>query len=123
MKVIHHGGKDTVTGSCHELFYSAKQSILIDCGQFQGKDVRPLKVGFPVHQITALVITHAHIDHIGRIPWLLASGFSGPIMCTEATAELMPLMLDDGLKLQLGMKKKNRACGDKVIFFLLYDQC
>lgn len=109
MKVIHHGGKDTVTGSCHELFYSAKQSILIDCGQFQGKDVQPLEIGFQVHQITALVITHAHIDHIGRIPWLVAAGFSGPIICTEATAELMPLMLGDGLKLQLGMKQKNRA--------------
>ncbi|MDB1122400.1 MBL fold metallo-hydrolase RNA specificity domain-containing protein [Vibrio algarum] len=108
MKVIHHGGKDTVTGSCHELFYSPKRSVLIDCGQFQGEDVKPLAIRFPVHQISTLIITHAHIDHIGRLPWLLAAGYSGPIYCTAATAELMPLMLDDGLKLQLGMKRSNR---------------
>ncbi|WP_375752288.1 MBL fold metallo-hydrolase [Vibrio sp. HN007] len=107
MRLIHHGGKDKVTGSCHELRYN-KQSILVDCGQFQGKDSKPLDIDFPVKHIQALVVTHAHIDHIGRIPWLLAAGFKGPIICTHATAELIPLMLDDGLKLNLGMKKVNR---------------
>lgn len=107
MQVIHHGAKDSVTGSCHE-FRAAGMAILIDCGLFQGKDARPSEVDFPVKQIDALVLTHAHIDHIGRIPWLLAAGFSGPIYCTEATAELVPLMLEDGLRLQLGLNHKQR---------------
>ncbi|WP_337240073.1 MBL fold metallo-hydrolase, partial [Proteus faecis] len=56
--------------------------------------------------VDALILTHAHIDHIGRLPWLLAAGFKQPIYCTAATAELVPLMLEDGLKLQLGMSPK-----------------
>ncbi|MDW2095463.1 MBL fold metallo-hydrolase, partial [Vibrio sp. 1866] len=58
--------------------------------------------------IKALVLTHAHIDHIGRLPWLLGAGFKGPIYCTKATAELVPLMLEDGLKLQLGLNYHQR---------------
>ncbi|WED22026.1 MBL fold metallo-hydrolase [Vibrio sp. JC009] len=107
MHLIHHGAKQTVTGSCHELTVDSL-SILIDCGQFQGKDTQSLDIDFPVKHIQALIVTHAHIDHIGRIPWLLAAGFKGPIYCTPATAELIPLMLDDGLKLALGMKKVSR---------------
>ncbi|MDG3086945.1 MBL fold metallo-hydrolase [Vibrio hannami] len=107
MHLTHHGGKNTVTGSCHELRYE-NHSILIDCGQFQGKDSKPLDIDFPVKHVQALIVTHAHIDHIGRIPWLLATGFKGSIICTPATAELIPLMLDDGLKLNLGMKEVSR---------------
>ncbi|HCG6789366.1 TPA: MBL fold metallo-hydrolase [Vibrio parahaemolyticus] len=111
--VIHHGGKHTVTGSCHELKL-ANGSLLIDCGLFQGKDLSfggrnaSLNIEFPTDQIKALVLTHAHIDHIGRLPWLLAAGFKGPIYCTQATAELVPLMLEDGLKLQLGLNYHQR---------------
>ena len=108
MKVIHHGGKASVTGSCHELFFGSQSSFLIDCGQFQGEDSKSLEVTFSVKHICALILTHAHIDHIGRIPYLLAAGFNGPIYCTAATAELVPLMLDDGLKLQLGLSKGQR---------------
>ena len=54
------------------------------------------------------MLTHAHIDHIGRLPWLLAAGYKGKIYCTHATAELVPLMLEDGLKLQLGLNKIQR---------------
>ncbi|BBM65843.1 MBL fold hydrolase [Vibrio alfacsensis] len=111
--VIHHGGKHTVTGSCHELKLSFG-SILVDCGLFQGKDIQfggrntSLNIEFSIRQVKALVLTHAHIDHIGRLPWLLAAGFKGPIYCTKATAELVPLMLEDGLKLQLGLKYHQR---------------
>ncbi|MCA0935185.1 MBL fold metallo-hydrolase [Vibrio alginolyticus] len=111
--VIHHGGKDTVTGSCHELKLP-KGSILIDCGLFQGQDLSyggrnaSLDIEFPVDHVQALVLTHAHIDHIGRLPWLLAAGFKGSIYCTQATAELVPLMLEDGLKLQLGLNYQQR---------------
>ncbi len=111
--VIHHGGKHTVTGSCHELKLS-NGSILIDCGLLQGQDLNfagrkaSLDIEFPINNIQALLLTHAHIDHIGRLPWLLAAGFKGPIYCTQATAELVPLMLEDGLKLQLGLNYQQR---------------
>ncbi|SDH74517.1 metallo-beta-lactamase family protein [Vibrio xiamenensis] len=107
MQVIHHGGKDTVTGSCHELVLDCG-SVLVDCGQFQGHDAKLLEIDFPIEHIKALIVTHAHIDHIGRIPWLLAAGFKGPIYCSHATAELIPLMLDDGLSLQLAMGRSKR---------------
>ncbi|HHP0481236.1 TPA: MBL fold metallo-hydrolase RNA specificity domain-containing protein [Vibrio campbellii] len=113
MQVVHHGGKHSVTGSCHEL-QLPKGSILVDCGLFQGQDAltngqkRSLEIEFSVHRIKALVLTHAHIDHIGRLPWLLAAGYKGKIYCTHATAELVPLMLEDGLKLQLGLNKAQR---------------
>lgn len=115
----HHGGKLGVTGSCHELSINSngnKQGILIDCGLFQGKDAKDkngndkkLDIEFPISHLKALILTHTHIDHIGRLPWLLAKGFKHPIYCTPATAELVPLMLDDGLKLQLGLNKGQRA--------------
>jgi Cft2 family RNA processing exonuclease len=56
---------------------------------------------FPVDHIKALIVTHAHIDHIGRIPYLLAAGFKGPIYCTQATAQLLPFMLEDAVKIGL----------------------
>ncbi|MBA5764211.1 MBL fold metallo-hydrolase [Vibrio sp. 404] len=105
MEFIHHGGKNTVTGSCHELRVD-DQAILIDCGLFQGADERSLEIEFETEHLTALLLTHAHIDHIGRVPWLVGNGFHQSIYCTEATAELLPLMLEDGLKLQLGLNKK-----------------
>lgn len=105
MQILHHGGKDTVTGSCHELRADG-MSLLIDCGLFQGKESAQAELNFSVEHIDALIVTHAHIDHIGRIPWLLAAGFRGPIYCTPASAELIPLMLEDGLKLQLGLNRQ-----------------
>jgi metallo-beta-lactamase family protein len=111
--VLHHGAKSTITGSCHEVKLG-NTAILIDCGQFQGDDANgknPLAIDFPVKHIKALIVTHAHIDHIGRIPWLLAAGFKGKIYATPATCELIPLMLEDGLKIQ-GINKHLR---DSVI--------
>ncbi|USD65129.1 MBL fold metallo-hydrolase [Vibrio sp. SCSIO 43136] len=105
MRVIHHGGKEGVTGSCHELQLGGR-SLLLDCGIFQGAEAdKSLVINFPISHVQALVITHSHIDHIGRIPWLIAAGFNKPISCTPATADLLPLMLDDGMKLQLSLSK------------------
>lgn len=104
MNITHHGAHHSVTGSCHEL-HLGKSSLLVDCGQYQGADVteETTSVGFSIRSIEALIVTHAHIDHVGRIPWLIAAGFSGPIYCTPATAELLPLLLEDGLRIQLGL--------------------
>ncbi|USD60263.1 MBL fold metallo-hydrolase [Vibrio sp. SCSIO 43140] len=108
--VTHHGGKNSVTGSCHELTIHG-DGLLIDCGLFQGNDAvnKSLEIEFKISHICALVLTHAHIDHIGRLPWLLAKGFQGPIYCTYATAHLVPLMLDDGLRLQLDLTRVQRS--------------
>ncbi len=105
MKIIHHGATDGVTGSCHQLFWHDNRSILIDCGLFQGAEqsadghhAGQMEIEFPVQGIDALLLTHVHIDHAGRIPWLMAAGFNGPIWCSEATAQLLPLVLEDALK-------------------------
>lgn len=94
-----HGGTSGVTGSCYELRVSPETGILIDCGLFQGADERPLEIDFPVDHIKALLVTHVHIDHVGRIPYLLAAGFDGPIYCSEASAQLLPLVLEDAVKI------------------------
>ncbi|PSW11223.1 MBL fold hydrolase [Photobacterium rosenbergii] len=108
MNVIHHGAYNGVTGSCHELQWQ-QYGILVDCGLFQGEEApKVLDIEFPVTHIQALVITHCHIDHIGRIPWLLAAGFRGLIYATEATAALLPLMLEDSLKIQLSLNERQR---------------
>jgi len=121
----HHGATSGVTGSCHELslkmgsdekrsrfssdpdldFASksegAHHGILIDCGLFQGQDEgrEDLTIDFPIDHIRALVVTHVHIDHVGRIPYLLAAGFEGPIICSEPSAVMLPEILEDALKI------------------------
>ncbi len=94
-----HGGITGVTGSCYELRISQESGILIDCGLFQGADERPLDIDFPIEHIRALLVTHVHIDHVGRIPYLLAAGFAGPIYCSEASVHLLPLVLEDAVKI------------------------
>ena len=106
MDIKHHGAVNGVTGSCHELFIDDRHSVLIDCGLFQGAETskdgasfEQMQVEFPINQVQALFITHCHIDHVGRIPYLFAAGFDGPIYCTKPTAELLPLVLEDALKI------------------------
>jgi metallo-beta-lactamase family protein len=107
MRITHHGAHEGVTGSCHELHFTEKRSVLIDCGLFQGLDARNHpnpEIDFPLDNVDALLVTHVHIDHIGRIPYLLQAGFNKPIYCTRPTAKLIPLMLEDAIK--LGMTRK-----------------
>ena len=106
MQIHHHGAVDGVTGSCHELRLDDDSGLLIDCGLFQGaetspagKDAQHLEIEFPVEHLRALVVTHVHIDHVGRIPYLLAAGFGGPILCSQPSAVLLPLVLEDALRI------------------------
>jgi metallo-beta-lactamase family protein len=105
-QIKHHGAVNGVTGSCHELTLENGDSILIDCGLFQGAETSAsgsrfdqLTIDFPVQKIKALIVTHVHIDHVGRIPYLLAAGFNGPIICSEPSAQLLPLVLEDAIKI------------------------
>lgn len=111
MEIIHHGAVTGVTGSSHELVLDRYSSILIDCGMFQGAEAPEnqnsnSQISFPVDTLCALLVTHCHIDHVGRIPHLIAAGFKGPIYCSEATAILLPLVLDDALRMGITRNRK-----------------
>lgn len=111
ISILHHGAVQGVTGSCHELLVD-DLGLLIDCGLFQGDEAHDsasssqLAINFPVEHIKALVVTHVHIDHVGRIPYLLAAGFKGPIICSEPSALLLPEVLADALKVGVTRDKQ-----------------
>lgn len=99
MQISFHGAAGDVTGSCH-LLHVGGQQILIDCGMFQGsrrlheENAEPF--GFDPAQINLLLLTHAHLDHCGRIPLLVKQGFRGRILTTAGTVDLAKLVLQDG---------------------------
>ncbi len=103
MKIQFHGANRDVTGSCHMLEVSGKR-ILIDCGLYQGgreideDNAEPF--GFEPDSIDYLLLTHAHLDHCGRIPLLVKRGFQGEIITTSASRELAKLILLDSASLQ-----------------------
>jgi metallo-beta-lactamase family protein len=112
-EISHHGAVRGVTGSCHELRLAGGPGMLVDCGLFQGAETSgtgagadALKIDFPIEHIQALVVSHVHIDHVGRIPYLLAAGFRGPIVCTEPSAKLLPLVLEDAMKMGITRDKR-----------------
>jgi metallo-beta-lactamase family protein len=117
MHIQHHGAVNGVTGSCHQLHINSNHSVLIDCGLFQGAETaggasaEQLSIDFDISTVQALIVTHCHIDHVGRIPYLLAAGFTGPIYATEATAALLPLVIEDALKVGVTRNKTMiKAC-------------
>ncbi|GAB4550162.1 MAG: MBL fold metallo-hydrolase [Rhizobacter sp.] len=103
MKINFFGAADAVTGSRH-LVEIGSQKILLDCGMFQGyKTLRQRNWSpFPVppKEIDAVVLSHAHLDHSGWLPALVRDGFSGPILCTQATRDLAEVLLLDAAHLQ-----------------------
>ncbi|KPL64978.1 MULTISPECIES: MBL fold metallo-hydrolase RNA specificity domain-containing protein [Pseudomonas syringae group] len=102
-KLVHHGAIETVTGSCHQLCMDAVNHLLIDCGSVQSAENSGVTgFGFSPASIRALLLTHVHNDHVGRIPELLASGYKGPIICSEPSAHLLPLVMEDILGIQFG---------------------
>lgn len=102
MKISFHGGAREVTGACY-LVETGKTKFLVDCGLFQGcdecADLNFEEFKFDPREIDFVVITHAHIDHIGRLPKLVKSGFSGKIYSTAPTFDIAKLLLEDALSL------------------------
>ncbi len=103
MKLSFHGAAGGVTGSCH-LVECAGRKLLIDCGMFQGgrenEEENAEPFGFDPRDIDFLLLTHAHLDHCGRIPLLYQRGFRGEIITTPPTRELTRLVLLDAARLQ-----------------------
>lgn len=104
MKVKFCGAAGTVTGSCHLLTLDSGFKILLDCGLYQGYDEAFDDFNkewlFDPKEIDVLVLSHAHIDHCGRIPKLVKDGFKGRIICTHATRDLCSIMLVDSAFIQ-----------------------
>lgn len=98
MKIIPHGAAQEVTGSCHEIQFADKR-VLLDCGMFQGSRresaVKNTQFSFEPTDIDAVVLSHAHADHVGRIPLLHKRGYRGKVYCTYATKDLANIMLQD----------------------------
>ncbi len=98
MKIKFCGASSGVTGSCH-LLTTENHKILLDCGQFQGGKAQEAlnwePFPFEPSEVECVVLSHAHIDHCGRLPLLVKRGFTGKIYCTDATADLLDVMLKD----------------------------
>ena len=104
MTISFHGAARTVTGSKHIITLNDGRKILLDCGMFQGMgaetDELNSNFGFDPKEISILLLSHAHIDHTGLIPKLVKEGFTGKIVCTEATKELTEILLRDSAEIQ-----------------------
>ena len=122
MKIQFCGASTGVTGSCH-LITTDNHRILLDCGQFQGGKAQEAmnyeEFPFDPAEIDCLILSHAHIDHCGRIPLLFKRGFKGDIYCTDATADLLGVMLKDSgyihEKEAEWKNRKNERAGRPVI--------
>ena len=100
MKLFFYGADQCVTGSCHCLEVNGKR-ILVDCGLQQGRDeLDNGELPFAPNTIDYVLVTHAHIDHTGRLPLLVRQGFNGQIWTTRITARLMEIMLTDSAYIQ-----------------------
>lgn len=122
MKIKFCGAATGVTGSCH-LLSTENHKILLDCGQFQGGKAQDAlnEEPFPFDpaEIECVILSHAHIDHCGRLPLLVKRGFRGAIYCTDATADLLEVMLKDSgfihEKEAEWQSRKNERAGRKPV--------
>ncbi|MCU0307643.1 MAG: MBL fold metallo-hydrolase [Thermoleophilia bacterium] len=111
------GGAGTVTGSCH-LIELGGSRVLVDCGLFQGSEalarLNDDPFGFDPAEVDAVVLTHAHLDHSGRLPLLVRRGFRGPVHALPATRDLCEHLLADTVKLRHEDAERDRRKGRPV---------
>ncbi len=126
MKIRFLGAARTVTGSCFHLISNGLQ-VLVDCGMYQGRnadEINRMPFSYDPEKIDYLILTHAHLDHSGLIPKLIASGFRGRILTTTATADLVEIMLYDSAHIQEKdaewLTKKSFRSGKDEVFEPLY---
>lgn len=114
MKVTFYGAASEVTGSCYYI-QSEKANILVDCGMFQGKEQEEnnQELLFDPKEVDIVFLTHAHIDHIGRLPMLVKNGFYKTIIAVEQSAKLVQLMLEDSAKIQEQKEKEAEKNSEK----------
>ena len=127
--VTSYGAAGVVTGSCHLLSIEHGPRILIDCGMYQGReeDRNYSAFGFNASEIDYLLVTHAHLDHVGRIPKLVKEGFNGAIYTTAATRDIAEIILLDSAKImkedfETNFKKAQRRGKEKDVREPLYDE-
>ena len=123
MKITSHGAAEAVTGSCH-LLEVANEKLLIDCGLFQGgaaleaRNLSPLP--FDPASLSQVLLTHAHLDHCGRLPLLVKHGFTGPILATAATVEIAKFILLDAAHVMhedfVAQRRRGRRRGEMPPF-------
>ncbi len=103
MRITFHGATRQVTGSAHLLEIDSSR-ILLDCGLFDSERLHPespnRQLAFDPRELNAVIVSHAHNDHIGRLPYLIRSGYNGPIYATPATADITGVMLRDSARIQ-----------------------
>ena len=112
IKLTFHGAAGTVTGSAY-LLQTSRATVLVDFGMFQGfnlpEDLNRMPSGLDLGKLNAVILTHAHLDHTGRLPLLAKHGYRGPIYCTEPTIPLTALILRDSAHLQaMDLERANR---------------
>jgi len=116
MNISFHGATGEVTGSCN-LIETKKYKILVDCGMFQGgkfnEEKNHKKLPFNPAKLNAVIITHAHLDHIGRLPLLIQGGYQGLIYTTPATVDLAKLILEDAVGV---MEENYRRYGTRILY-------
>src|SRR5438874_10608403 len=122
MRIQFCGADRTVTGSCH-LVESQGVRVLLDCGMYQGPrdEANDFNQWVPtdVNRIDAIILSHGHLDHCGKLPVLTRAGYSGPIYCTPATAEVARIVLSDAAKIQEEdanyLNERSRAPGEDPV--------
>ena len=109
MKLVFSGAAHEVTGSCHYLEAGATR-LLVDCGMEQGVNIyENIEPPVPYSEIDFVLLTHAHIDHVGMLPFAYARGFRGRVIATAATCDLCNIMLKDSAHIQeMEAEWKNR---------------
>ena len=117
MQLEFFGAAGEVTGSCHILRVAGRQ-LLLDCGMIQGGHDAParnrLPFPFDAATIDAVVLSHAHIDHCGRLPLLVKRGYHGPIYTNKACADLVPILLRDSASLALRDAERAQRNGERA---------